>query len=397
VRYLSRGLRDLGHEVTVISGPPYAEVDEGVELVRLRGLDLYSRLGRPVHPLREIRRPIDLYEYLAVMGGFFPEPLTFGVRAYRHLQRNDGFDVVHDNQSLSYGLLGMMRWGLPVVATVHHPIRIDRDLELAAASNWRERLKLRRWYSFLAMQGFVSRRLSLLISVSESSARESIRAFGLRRERVRTVYNGVDTEQFRAPPGAQRHPARVVVVNSADTPLKGLDHLYGAIERLACRRPVEVLVVGEPRDRAGTEADLRRRGIDGHLRFLGKLDQRELVEVYSEATVAVLPSLYEGFGFPAAEAMACEVPVVAYDAGALREVIGADGLAGQLAPLGDQDGLAHAIEKVLDDPATAARMGAAGRDRVVTRFSWSRAARETAALYEEVRGQTAQRDGGRPC
>jgi glycosyltransferase involved in cell wall biosynthesis len=291
----------------------------------------------------------------------------------------------------------MMRWGLPVVATVHHPIRIDRDLELAAASNWRERLKLRRWYSFLAMQGFVSRRLPLLISVSESSARESIRAFGLRRERVRTVYNGVDTEQFRAPPGAQRHPARVVVVNSADTPLKGLDHLYGAIERLACRRPVEVLVVGEPRDRAGTEADLRRRGIDGHLRFLGKLDQRELVEVYSEATVAVLPSLYEGFGFPAAEAMACEVPVVAYDAGALREVIGADGLAGQLAPLGDQDGLAHAIEKVLDDPATAARMGAAGRDRVVTRFSWSRAARETAALYEEVRGQTAQRDGGRPC
>ncbi len=397
MRYLSRELRDLGHEMTVISGPPYPEVDEGVELVRLRGLDLYSRLGQPLHLSREIRRPIDLYEYLAVRGGFFPEPFTFGVRAYRHLQRSDGFDVVHDNQSLSYGLLGMMRWGLPVVATVHHPIHIDRDLELAAASNWRERLKLRRWYSFLAMQGFVSRRLPLLISVSESSARESIRAFGLRRERVRRVYNGVDTEQFRVPPGAQRHPARVVVVNSADTPLKGLDHLYGAIERLACRRPVEVLVVGEPRDRAGTEADLRRRGIDGHLRFLGRLDQRELVEVYSEATVAVLPSLYEGFGLPAAEAMACQVPVVAYDTGALREVIGADGLAGRLAPCGDQAGLAHAIEKVLDDPATAARMGAVGRERVITRFSWSRAARETAALYEEVCAQTAQRDGGRPC
>ena len=248
--------------------------------------------------------------------GFFPEPFAFGVRAYRHLQRNDGFDVVHDNQSLSYGLLGMMRWGLPVVATVHHPIHIDRDLKLAAASSSRERLRLRRWYSFLAMQGFVSRRLPLLISVSESSARESTRAFGLQRERVRTVHNGVDSEQFRASPGARRHPARVVVVNSADTALKGLAHLYGAIERLACRRPVEVLVVGEPRDRSGTETDLRRRGIDGHLRFLGRLDRRELVEVYSGATVAVLPSLYEGFGFPAAEAMACEVPVVAYDTGA---------------------------------------------------------------------------------
>ena len=401
VRHLSRGLRDLGHDVTVLSGPPYPNLDEGVELVRVRGLDLYSRLGQPLNPLDEIRRPVDLLEYASVMAGCFPEPLSFGLRAYRHLQRHNGFDVVHDNQSLSYGLLGMLRMGLPVVATVHHAIQIDRDLELSAASSWRERLRLRRWYWFLSMQGVVSRRLPILISVSRSSAREARRAFRLPRDRVRTVYNGVDAKRFRAPADSRRCPGRVVVVNSADTPLKGLDQLYGAIERLVCRHPAEVLIVGEPRDRERTQAELRRRGIERRVRFLGKLDEEALVDAYASASVAVVPSRYEGFGFPAAEAMACEAPVVAYDTGALPEVIGTDGAAGRLVPAGDEEALATAISCYLDDPLAAARAGAAGRERVLRRFDWDRAARETAALYEETRDLQAQvnarRNGASDC
>ena len=385
VHYLSRGLRDLGHEVTVVSGPPYPELDEGVDLVRLPSLDFFSRLDESLAVMCDIRSPIDLYEYVAVKGGFFPEPLTFGMRVFQYLRQHNGFDVVHDNQSLHYGLLGLQRLGYPVVATVHHPIHIDRDYALAAAgSSWSELLKLRRWYSFLGMQAFVSRRLPLLISVSESARRESGRAFNVPTERIHTVYNGVDAEEFCMSPQARRHPSRVLVVNSADTPLKGLDHLYGALERLVCRRPVEVHIVGQPKDPERTQRELCRRGIDRHVHFLGKLDREQLVEAYSTATVAVLPSLYEGFGLPAAEAMACEAPVVAYRAGALPEVVGTDGAAGLLAPKGDQEALAHAIGTLLDDPDRAMRMGLAGRERVVRRFNWDRTARETAALYEEA-------------
>lgn len=267
---------------------------------------------------------------------------------------------MHDNQSLSYGLLRVQQLGLPVVATVHHPIHIDRDLELAAAHSSWERLRLRRWYSFLWMQGIVSRRLPLLISVSESSARATQRAFRVPRYRIRTVFNGVDSEAFRAPSHARRRASRVVVVSSAGTPIKGLAHLYGAVERLVHRRPVEALIVGNPKDRQRTGADLRRRRIEGQVRFLGKLDHEALVEAYSTATVAVLPSLYEGFGLPAAEAMACQAPVVAYAAGALPEIIGTDGEAGRLVSIGDEEALADAIDGLLDDPAAAARMGRPG-------------------------------------
>ncbi|MEE8336833.1 MAG: glycosyltransferase family 4 protein [Dehalococcoidia bacterium] len=395
IRNLSRELQQLGHDVTVISGPPYPDVDDGVELVRLRGLDLYARIGERFNPFREIRDPIDLWEYAAVLGGFFEEPATFSLRAYHHLQRNDGFDIVHDNQSLSYGLLAMQRMGLPVVATVHHPIQIDRDLELAAATSWQERFKLRRWYSFLFMQTIVARRLPMLITPSNASIGTAQKALGVPRDRFRLVYIGVDGDRFKRADGTQRHPARLLIVNSADTPIKGLAHLYGAIEELACTRPIEVQVVGTPRDRDRTEAELRRRNIEGRVTFLGKLDHDQLVHAYSTATVAVLPSLYEGFGLPAVEAMACELPVVAYASGALPEVIGTDGAAGTLVRRGDQPALAREIAAYLDDPAAAARAGRAGRERVLQHFTWRNAARETAALYEEVRDANGRSANGR--
>ena len=386
VRELSRGLRDLGHRVTVLSGQPYPDLDDEIELVRVPGLDFYSTFPPGSGALRRIRRPLDLYEYATATLGGFPEPLAFGVRAAPYLlARRDDFDVVHDNQSLSYGLLALRRAGMPVAATIHHPIHIDRDYAIAAAGSLSERLSIRRWYSFLHMQGVVARRLAMVITVSESSRRDTQRAFRIPPERMRTVYNGVDADGFSAPEDARRRPNRIVVVNSADQPIKGITQLYPVLERLAARRPIEVTIVGEPRDRAATDAELRRRGIAGQVRFLGKLSHDELVRAYATATVAVVPSLYEGFGLPAVEAMACALPVVAYDVSALPEVIGEDGEAGRMVPAFDHELMARTIGEVLDDPEEALRMGMAGRARVLKRFTWERAARETAALYEEVR------------
>src|SRR3984893_17136351 len=175
VRHLSRGLVELGHQVEVFSGPPYTEgLDPRVVLTEVPSLDMYREPDpfRIPHP-REIRDRIDLLELGGVWTAGFPEPRTFSLRA----ARLDDFDVVHDNQSLGVGLLTIAATGMPVVATVHHPITRDRVLDLAAARWWRKPL-VHRWYGFLRMQKQVSRRIPELLTVSSSSAADIATDFG---------------------------------------------------------------------------------------------------------------------------------------------------------------------------------------------------------------------------
>src|SRR5207247_1300822 len=150
--------------------------------------------------------------------------------------------VVHDNQCLAYGLLGIQRAGLPVLATVHHPIQVDRRLELAQATSVR-RLALRRWYAFCRMQGRVARRLPRLLTVSQAARDEIVRELGVRPERVAVIPNGVDTARFRPLPGHARTSGRIVVTASTDAPVKGLEPLLLAFAQVRARRPAELVVV----------------------------------------------------------------------------------------------------------------------------------------------------------
>jgi glycosyltransferase involved in cell wall biosynthesis len=391
VYYLSRELTRLGHQVVVLAGPPYPRVPEGVPLVRVPSLDLYAGDGLSPRCLRRARGMVDFLEYAMAVSGLYPEPLTFSLRVVRLLQRWP-VDVVHDNQSLGFGLLRLKARGLTVVATIHHPIHIDRAFALAAARSRWERWGVGNWYWFLWMQGIVARRLPLLITVSQRACADVVRYMGVDARKLRVVANGVDAQAFRPLPGVERHPRRLILVNSADMPIKGLQHFYEAMARVAAQRPVEVVVVGEKRP--GHLAYLTRYRLDGRVRFLGRLETEDLVREYSKAALAICPSLYEGFGLPAAEAMACGVPVVAFAAGALPEVVGDDGEAGCLVPCYDAEAMARAIVELLDDPERRARMGEAGRQRVLRLFSWERAARETVRVYEEA---LALRRGPSPC
>jgi len=381
VRHLSRALARLGHQVEVLSGPPYPELDPSVRLTRLPSLDLY----RPEAPFRAARRvsgAIDLLELGTMCAGGFPEPLTFSLRAWAALHRRRAeFDVVHDNQCLAYGLLGIRREGLPVVATIHHPIQVDRRLELAAATGGR-RTTLRRWYSFTRMQARVARRLPLL-TVSGAARDEIAREMRVPAGRVAVVPNGVDAELFRPLPGRRRTPGLIVATASADVPLKGLDPLLRAFAILRSRRPAELVVVGRPRPGGPTPRLLEQLGLNGSVRFVGGVPDDELVALYAGAEVAVVPSLYEGFSLPAVEAMACGVPLVATTAGALPEVVGDAAL---LVPPGDACALADKLTALLADPGLRRRLGQRGRERVLGRFTWEAAARATAAAYREAMG-----------
>ncbi|HEY8642306.1 MAG TPA: glycosyltransferase family 4 protein [Candidatus Dormibacteraeota bacterium] len=384
VRHLSRGLARLGHQVEVLSGQPYPELDPGVTLTRLESLDLY----RPEHPFRRARKLrdlVDLLEFGTMCVGGFPEPLTFSLRAWRHLTGRAGdFDVVHDNQSLGYGLLGIEHLPLPVLATVHHPIAIDRRLELAAAPGWQRRIAIRRWYGFVRMQRRVAPRLRRLLTVSDAARDEIVRELGVPSERIAVVSNGVDASTFRPRPEQAKVEGRVVATASADVPLKGLVPLLEAVALVRNERRVELVVVGKARRHGAVAAAIDRLGLRHSVRFLNGIGEGDLVDLYAQAELAVVPSLYEGFSLPAVEAMACAVPLVATTAGALPEVVGRDGEAGFLVPPGDAQALAAAINRALSDAALRRRLGEAGRARVLEMFTWERAAQATVAEYEKA-------------
>lgn len=394
VRHLSRELATLGHEVEVISGPPYPDLDPGPTLTKVPSLDLYRepdpfRLPKP----REFKSPIDVYEFLSMCTGAFPEPLTFSWRARKLLAQRPTSqlpDIVHDNQTLGYGMLKMDRPGLPVVATIHHPITVDKSLELANAT-LRRRFMIRRWYSFLRMQRRVAQQLPEILTVSESSARDIASSFGVDRDRITVVPLGVDHDVF-VPPVTPRVPGRIVTTASADVPLKGLVPLLEAVAKLRTERDVHLVVVGSVRKGGATEDTLDRLDLHESVQFVSDVSEPDLVDIFGSAQVAVVPSLYEGFSLPAVELMSCATPLVATTAGALPEVVGPDGHAALRVAPGDPEELALALGRVLDDDELAARLGANGRQRVIDNYTWNVVAARTVDWYRECIAQAAEPD-----
>jgi glycosyltransferase involved in cell wall biosynthesis len=386
VRHLSRELVALGHQVEVFSGQPYPDLDPGVGLTKVPSLDLYREPDPFRTPRRdEIRDAVDLLEVGVMKTAGFPEPLTFSLRAARALRgRLADFDVLHDNQTLGYGMLPLQRHarrsGVPLVTTIHHPITFDRRAELAAATGWR-RLTVRRWYGFLAMQGRVARRSRHVLTVSQSSASDIAADFGVDPRRITVVPLGVDTEVFAPEKQEPRVPGRIVAMASADSPMKGVPTLLEAFAKLRTERDVQLVLVSKPVPGGPTERLVNQLAIGDSVRFVHGLSEHDLAGLLGSAEVACVPSLYEGFSLPAVEAMACGTPLVASRAGALPEVVGEDGSCGQLVAPGDAEQLAGALAVLLDDPDRRRRMGEAGRRRATERFSWRAVASGTAELY----------------
>ncbi|HUI03276.1 MAG TPA: glycosyltransferase family 4 protein [Acidimicrobiales bacterium] len=396
-RHLARELVGMGHSVEVFAGQPWPVLDPEVGFTPVPGLDLYRDPDpfRVPHP-REFHSAVDLLEFAVMCTAGFPEPRTFSRRARRLLsERRGDFDIVHDNQCLGSGLLGMLEDGWPLLATLHHPITVDRVLALAHAENAYRRFTQRRWFGFLGMQMRVARRLPRIVTVSESSKRDIAEQMGVELSRMTVVPVGVDHTVFRPRPDRPRVPGRIMVTSSSDVPMKGLVPLLEAVAKLRTERDVELVVIGRPTEGGRVARTIDRLGLAPAVRCVSGISDDELAGLYAEAEVAVVPSLYEGFSLPAIEAMACGVPLVATTGGALPEVVGEDGETGLLVTPDDPEALAHAVRRILDDPDLASRLGDGGRRRVLGRFTWQATARGTAEQYRVVLDELGRGGPGR--
>lgn len=384
IKYLSKALVEAGHSVDVISGAPYPDLDQRVGLIRMPSLGLFESEERfSAFRLNFLWRPTDLFEWCSVLTGGFPEPETFSRRAARYLEMHRAdYDIVHDNQCLAYGLLDIEKSGLPLVATIHHPITKDRDIELAAARNFFFRLLVRRWNSFLHMQGRVIRKLDHVVTVSEQSRCDASKGFGVSEDTLTVIYNGIDTDEYQPRPDVTRNPKRLMATASADAPLKGLRFLLIAYANLLkADDELELVVIGQPKPDGDTAKLIQELSLGGKIDFRRGISTEAVVDLYAEASIAIVPSLYEGFGLPAGEAMACGVPVVSTTGGALPEVVGDAGLS---VPPGDAAALELAIKSLLDDPERRQTLGARGKARIHELFSWQKAASQLSAYYRKV-------------
>ena len=380
IRHLSSSLYELGHEVEVISGPPYPELRKEVVLIKIPSLDLFSSINRfKEFKLNFLTSYTDLFEWFSVMTGGFPEPYTFGLRLEKFLKNKMGYyNILHDNQSLATSLLSIQE-DFPLLTTIHHPITRDYELELARYNNLKDRLLVKRWHSFLGMQKKVAKKLNNILCVSGQSAIDVAEDFNVNPENISVVLNGVDIKIFKPNQDIVKIDFRIVTAASADIPLKGLEYLIKAMPKIRVSHPhVTLEVIGRAQEGGLVDQLIHKLELKDVVNFNHGISEQKISELYCSADIAVIPSLYEGFGFGAAEAMACALPVISTKSGGLEEVIGDAAYPVESSSSKD---ISEAVISLFNNPVKKKSLSEKGLDRMQKKFSWENTAELTVRAY----------------
>ena len=384
VKNLSKALTNLGHKVTVFSGPPYPDLDKEVDLIESPGLNLFETFNFKDRIYTFIRQKnktfTDFYEFLSVLAGGFPEMKIFGKRAKKHLLKNN-YDVVIDNQSISYAM-EYIQITNPLIEVIHHPITKDLNHELATSKNIIYKISRYRWYSFLKMQKKVAPKLRNILTVSESSKRDIIADFKVSSNNISVINNAIDTSIFRPYPDVKRKPHKLITTASADVPLKGLDYsLYALASLKEDFSDIELSVIGMPRVGGHTERLIKELDLSQRINFKTNLTKEEIAEEYAESSIAIVSSLYEGFGYPVGEAMSCSIPLIATNVASIPEIT--EDFA-TLIPTKNHEALASAISEIFSKPDMYNIKAKKGRIHIKEKFNELLIAKQYEKLMIEV-------------
>lgn len=384
VKDLSQALVNLGHEVTVFSGPPYPELDKKIVLIRSPGLNLFETFNFKDRFFKFInhkdKTTSDFYEFFSVLFGGFPEMRTFGVRAKKHVLKNK-YDLVIDNQSVSYGM-EYIQILTPLIEVIHHPITMDLKYELSTSNNLIYRFSRHRWYSFLRMQKKVAPLLKNILTPSNNSKKDISKEFHVKPENISVIHNAVDSNIFRPYPEIKNLPQRLITTASADVPLKGLDFSLYALADLSKEfQDIELLVIGTLRKGGHTDRLIKKLNLNERVTFKTGITKDEIAQEYSKSSVAIVSSLYEGFGYPVAEAMSCSIPLIATDVASIPEIT--DNFA-ILIPPKDSDAIRDSIRKILLEPDLYNKVAAKGRLHIKNKFNWQTIGKQYEELMNKV-------------
>jgi len=383
IKHLSKALKDLGHHVSVLSGPPYPELDSEIELIKIPSLGMFETDDRAkIFSPKLFLSPLDLYEWFTVMTGGFPEPYTYGKRAYNFLKKNkDSFDVILDNQCLAASLIDIQDI-FPLAVTIHHPITKDHKLEMENANNWKEKLSSIRWHNFLPMQKKVAPKLKKIITVSDASKQDIIEEFQVSTDSVEVILNGIDIHTFKPGPIELVKKNRIITTASADIPLKGLKYLISALPGIIKIFPkTKLTVIGKSPNNSEVSELIEALDLGDFITFRSGISESEIVDLYHSSEIAVIPSLYEGFGFGAGEAMACGVPLVTTHSGGLKDVVGDCAL--EILPA-SSDEIENAVTKLFNNHELKRDLALKGRERMETKFDWKLAANSYVKTFRKV-------------
>ena len=377
---LSKALNNIGHNVDVISGPPYPELIADIELIKLPGLNLFStfkfreRLKIFFHTKNKSLD--DWYEFSSTLMGGFPELQTFGNRAKIFLS-DKNYDAVIDNQSISFGMIDIQK-SKPLIEIMHHPISKDYFYDLKFARGLVQRLSKMRWFSFLKMQKKVAKQIKVVVTPSLNSKQDIHHDFKVPMQNIQVIPNGIDFNIFCPLPNIVPRANGVITTASADVPLKGLDFSLHAIARLKSEYPdINLTVIGSPRAEGHTERLIKKLKLEEQVSFKTNLTKEEITHEYANSSVAVVSSLYEGFGFPVGEAMACATPLVATNVASIPEITGSFA---QLIPAEDAEAIYQGIKNIFQSPQKYKIQAELGREHIIENFNWTKIGR----AYEEL-------------
>jgi glycosyltransferase involved in cell wall biosynthesis len=377
---LSKALNNIGHNVDVISGPPYPELIADIELIKLPGLNLFStfkfreRLKIFFHTKNKSLD--DWYEFSSTLMGGFPELQTFGNRAKIFLS-DKNYDAVIDNQSISFGMIDIQK-SKPLIEIMHHPISKDYFYDLKFARGLVQRLSKMRWFSFLKMQKKVAKQIKVVVTPSLNSKQDIHHDFKVPMQNIQVIPNGIDFNTFCSLPNIVPRVNGVITTASADVPLKGLDFSLHAIARLKSEYPdINLTVIGSPRAEGHTERLIKRLKLEEQVSFKTNLTKEEITHEYAKSSVAVVSSLYEGFGFPVGEAMACATPLVATNVASIPEITGSFA---QLIPAEDAEAIYQGIKNIFQSPQKYKIQAELGRQHIIENFNWTKIGH----AYEEL-------------
>lgn len=383
IKHLSKALHDLGHEVSVLSGPPYPELNDSIKLIKIPSLGMFETDHRlKVFSLGLLFRPLDLYEWLTVMTGGFPEPYTYGKRVHKYLKNSKkDFDIILDNQSLCSSLLKIQHI-LPLVVTIHHPITKDHKLEMQNATNWKAKLSSIRWHNFLPMQKRVAPKLNKIICVSGPSKEDIVEEFLVEAHKIEVILNGIDIHKFIPGPLDLIEENRIITTASADIPLKGLKYLVEALPKILRHFPkTKLTVIGKSPSDSEVSRLIDNLELNDVITFKSGISENEIVDLYHSSQIAVIPSLYEGFGFGAGEAMACGVPLISTHSGGLKEVVGDCAVK---IPSSSAWEIEEAVIHLFNNQERMKELSIKGRQRMESKFDWKIAAGFYESSFKEA-------------